>query len=229
MEKLILHLKNLDLLENSYVIITSDHGEHLCDRSDHYLYGHGVHQSVYESQIKVPLIIFNTKFKKRVIKKQVELRDIFHTILHLIGLSNSKNEVLDINRSIIFQIDNNLTPEYIYGENIKSRKEMEKQIKYNRRFIKSSLIPKILNNVYFVRSNEFKYINFNNKIEEFYDLINDPSEQIDIISDNHEEYNNMKRYLKEHLTSIKNPNNLAKILTGKEKSIIKKAIKDIRI
>ncbi len=227
--KLILVLKKLGLVENSYIIITSDHGEHLCSQPDHYLYGHGVYQSVFDSLIKVPLIIFNPKLKGRIIDEQVESKDLFHTILHLIGFPKEKNKLLNLEKSIIHQINNNLTPKYIFGEHLKSKKEILALIKTFKRFIKSSLIPKVINNTYFIRSKSFKYVSYEEKIEEFYDLINDPSEQINIISDNHEEYNNMKRYLKEHLTSIKNPNNLARILTGKERSMIKKAIKDIRI
>jgi len=58
-------LKNLGLYENSYIIITSDHGEHLGDKLDHYFWEHNTYQSLYESLVRVPLIIFNTNFKKK--------------------------------------------------------------------------------------------------------------------------------------------------------------------
>lgn len=228
-EKLILILRKLGLLENSYIIITSDHGEHLCSQLDHHWYGHGVYQSVLDSQIKVPLIIYNPKLNPQIIDDQVELKDLFYTILHLIGFPNDEDKSLNLQKSIIHQINNISTPKYIFGENLKPKKEIISQIKAFKRYIKPSLIPKLFYNSYFVRSKSYKYVRYEDKIEEFYDLINDPYEQVNIISDNHEEYNNMKHYLKEHLKNIENPENLTNILTEKEKSIVKKAIKNIKI
>ncbi len=228
-EKLILILKKLGLLENSYIIITSDHGEHLCSQTDHYLYGHGVYQSVFDSQIRVPLIIYNPKLNYQIIEDQVELKDLFYTIFQLIRLSNDDTKFLNLQKSIIHQINKNSTPKYIFGEHLKPKKEIMSLIKTFKRQIKPFLIPKLFYNIYFVRSKSFKYITYEDKVEEFYNLNNDPYEQINIISGNHEEYKNMKIYLEEHLKSIKNPENLAKILTKKEKYIIKKAIKDLKI
>jgi len=53
--KILSRLRILGLLENSFIIITSDHGELLCDKSDHYYWTHGVFHSVYDSLIKIPL------------------------------------------------------------------------------------------------------------------------------------------------------------------------------
>lgn len=228
-EKLIQILNKLGILDNSYVIITSDHGEHLCSQLDHYLYGHGVYQSVFDSQLKVPLIIYNTKLNHQIIDDQIELKDLFYTILHLIGFPNDEDKSLNLQKSIIHQINNRMTPKYIFGEHLKSKKEMLSLIKTFKRYIKPSLIPKLFFNIYFARSKFFKYIKYEDKIEEFYDLINDPYEQVNIISENHEEYNNMKNHLEQHLKSIRNPENLAKIFTKKEKSIIKKALKNVKI
>ncbi|GAG89993.1 unnamed protein product, partial [marine sediment metagenome] len=101
--KLISNLKSLGLLENSYIIITADHGEHLSNQSDHYYYGHGVNQSAYESLINVPLIIYHPDFKKKTINNQVELIDLFHTILHLTGISKNQNKYLNVEKSILHQ------------------------------------------------------------------------------------------------------------------------------
>ncbi|MFX1328691.1 MAG: sulfatase-like hydrolase/transferase [Promethearchaeota archaeon] len=228
-EKLILILKKIGLLENSYIIITSDHGEHLCSYSDHYLYGHGVYQSVFDSQIRVPFIIYNPKIKYRVIEDQVELKDLFYTISQLIGFSNDKYKSLNLKKSILYQINNMTTPKYIFGEHLKPKREILSLIKTFKRQINPSLIPKLFYNIYFVRSPYFKYIKYENEIEEFYDLINDPYEQTNIISDDNEEYQKMKLFLEQHLKNIKNPKNLTKILTKKEKLVIRRATKNIKI
>lgn len=72
-QKIFSILDDLNLLENTYIIIASDHGEHLGDSSDHYLWEHSTYLSLYESVIKVPLIIYQKKFKKKVVKQQAEI------------------------------------------------------------------------------------------------------------------------------------------------------------
>ncbi len=228
-EKLFSVLQNLGLLENSYVIITSDHGELLGSQIDHYLYGHGIYQSVLDSQIKVPLIIYHPKFYKRIIEDQVELKDVFHTILHLVGIPDDKNKYLNLQKSLINQIESNTTPKYIYGENLKLEKEIKTLIEVYKRFVKADLIQKIFSDICFLRSESYKYVKFEQNIEEFYDLINDPHEQVNIISDDLEEYHHMKHYLTGQLKKIKNLKNLTEIMTIKEKSVIRKAINDLKI
>lgn len=228
-EKLISIFKKLELLDNTYIIITSDHGDHLCSEFDNYLYGHGVYQSVYDSLIKVPLIIYKPNLKEGIIDHQVELKDLFHTILHLTGFFKDNNEYFDLKKSILYQINNNLTPKYIFGENLKSKKETRTLVRSFKRYINPSLIQKLTNNIHFLRSNSFKYISYEEKVEEFYDLINDPFEKTNIISDNHEEYLKMKLFLEEHLKYIKNPKNLAEILTKKEKLVLRRVMKNIKI
>lgn len=56
-QDLFMKLEDSGRLKDSTIIITSDHGEHLCDQLDHYLWDHITYQSVYISLIKVPLII----------------------------------------------------------------------------------------------------------------------------------------------------------------------------
>lgn len=76
-------LKQRGLLQNTLVIITSDHGEHL---GDHGLEGHG--NSLYSSLLRVPLILF---FGDRIphglrVNEPVSLRDLPRTVATLAGL-----------------------------------------------------------------------------------------------------------------------------------------------
>lgn len=222
-------LSRLKLLQNTYVIITSDHGEHLSDQKEYCFYGHGVDQSAYEPLIRVPLIIYNTNFKKRIISNQVELIDLFHTILHLTGISNDRNKYLNPEKSILYQIDNNTTPHYIYGEHLKVRREMHMIVNNHRKHIKKDQIPKIIYDLYFLRSSRYKYINFQNQIEEFYDLVNDPFEQINIVDQNDENYNEMKSYLFNFRKKIKNVDSLQYLISEREKNILDKTINKLKI
>jgi arylsulfatase A-like enzyme len=67
---------------NTYVIITSDHGMGVGDRNN--LQQHG--NSVYDDQVRVPLLIFGPKIKGRRIDTPVSLNDLFPTIVEMAGL-----------------------------------------------------------------------------------------------------------------------------------------------
>jgi arylsulfatase A-like enzyme len=220
-------LRELNLLDDSYIIITSDHGEHLGGRLDHYFWEHNTYQSVYEPLVKVPLLIYNKQFKKRIIKEQVQLKDLFHTIIHLTGLSS---HYLNLNKSILHQIETNDTPEYIFGEYPNPKEEMHRLINSHRRTITKYLTPKIFNNLRFVRSNLYKYIKYDNlPIEEFYDLLNDPNEQNNIFDKNIEEYKKMKLFLENQLKLIWDPEIIRDLITKKEKELVKNIISGFKI
>jgi arylsulfatase A-like enzyme len=227
--KIISILEISKLLKNSYVIITADHGEHLSSKLDHYYYGHGVDQSAYEPLIRVPLIIYHPNLEKKIINNQVEIKDLFHTILDLTGIPKSQNRYIKEERSIIYQINNKCTPEYIYGEHLKDKRETQIIINQNKKYIKKNQIPRIYNNLYFLRSNHYKYINFENQIEEFYDLIKDPNEQFNIIDKNIKDINNMKSEMKKFIEKINDFNEIEYLITEREKDLLKKNIKRLKI
>jgi arylsulfatase A-like enzyme len=79
-DNLIEELRQRDLLDNTLIIITSDHGEHF---GDHDLLGHG--NSFYRQLLQVPLIM---RFPRRIpgasiISAPVSLRDLPATILDI--------------------------------------------------------------------------------------------------------------------------------------------------
>ena len=75
-------MKDIKLYENSIIIITSDHGEEFMEHG-------GIHhgQSLYNEQLRVPLIIKIPKQKNALISDQVSLIDIFPSILNLLNIS----------------------------------------------------------------------------------------------------------------------------------------------
>ena len=225
-EKIYSILEELDILQNTYLIVTSDHGEHLCGKTDHYLWEHYTYLSVYDSVIKVPLLIHNLNFKDRIVRNQVDLKDLFHTILHLTGIPIIDNKYLNIKNSLIYQIENNSTPKYIYGEFLKSKLGIYFLIKKYRNSINKKIIPKLLNNIYFLRSDNYKYIRYNNE-EEFYDLMTDTDEKFNILNPNNEEKLKMKSYMNQFLIKINHIEEIKDITTEKEKFLIKKFVKKI--
>jgi arylsulfatase A-like enzyme len=72
------------VLDDTVVIVTSDHGEHL---GDHRLFFHGC--SLYRQLVNVPLVVAGpTRVPKRqVVDEPVSLRDVPATVLDLAGLA----------------------------------------------------------------------------------------------------------------------------------------------
>jgi arylsulfatase A-like enzyme len=80
---LLVELSRREMLENTLVIVTSDHGEHL---SDHGLFFHGC--SLYRQLVQVPLLIVGKKGIPvgRKVSEPVSLRDLPATLIELLGL-----------------------------------------------------------------------------------------------------------------------------------------------
>ncbi len=226
-------LEKLDaqgLLDNTFVIITSDHGELLGDKADHYYWTHGVYQSVNEALIKVPLIIYNRNFTQNSVSDLVELKDIFHTILHLTDI-NRKNKInsFDIKKSIMYQINKHTTPKYILGEFMKDKADMVNRINFHRDLVDKSLIPKLFNNIYYIRSDKYKLIRYENTLDEFYNILIDPNEINNIIDRNDSNYKDMEQKLIELTDNRKMREEVTNLLTYKEKLSIKKIIHNFKI
>ena len=73
------------MLDDTLVIVASDHGEHL---GDHLLFFHGC--SLYRQLVGVPLVIVDPKGVPagRVVVEPVSLRDIPATVVDLLGLAD---------------------------------------------------------------------------------------------------------------------------------------------
>jgi arylsulfatase A-like enzyme len=84
--KLLDELERRSLLDNTLIIITSDHGEHL---GEHGLFGHG--KSLYSQELHVPLVIIppGGLANGRVVRAPVSLRDLPATVADVLGSQSS--------------------------------------------------------------------------------------------------------------------------------------------
>ena len=83
-EKIVDNLKKLGILNNTIIILTSDHGEEFWEH-DGFAHGH----TVYNELLHVPLIIgYIPHLPKKRIKSYVQLLDLFPTILSLVGIKS---------------------------------------------------------------------------------------------------------------------------------------------
>lgn len=83
-------LDDLEIDDNTIIVLTADHGEELMDRTR---FGHG--STLYQEVIRVPLIVYDPEYPKlsgKRVDKNVEVRFIAKTIL---DLTNTQSDFLD--------------------------------------------------------------------------------------------------------------------------------------
>ncbi|MCD6399528.1 sulfatase-like hydrolase/transferase [candidate division WOR-3 bacterium] len=178
------YLDENGIIDNTYVIITADHGEEFWD---HGHYGHGAQigrpMKLYNEMIHVPLIFFGPDVKNKKIEQPVSLTDLVPTIL----------DMIDIEYSAHFD-----------GENIMNTTQKERSI------IAESISPgdpvgymKSPNKyeVYAYIKDEWKYILYttNKRRDELYNLKEDPKESTNVIYEYPEIAEELKRGILEHI------------------------------
>ncbi len=159
-------LKDLDLDKKTLIILTSDHGEVLGEHNAYFY-----HVGCYEENIRVPLIIRYPRLfpKGKVVSKQVSLIDIAPTIL----------ESLNIKKSF-----------YMQGESLLSF--MKHWRRYNADYVLS-----FMKESYALRSEHWKlYHNGESNSWELYNLKSDPKEQYNLSDKNPNEFEKMRKILK---------------------------------
>lgn len=169
LDELIRGLEKRDLLEDTLLIVTSDHGEHL---GDHDLMDHKM--SVYDALIHVPLIIRYPRVVPQGvrIRGQVQTNDLFATVLRMCGVEHSPptgTASLPLNNS-------QATREYAFAEFgsptrflqiMRDRFPTARCAQFDRSFVA-------------VRGPRYKYIWASDGGCELFDIVRDPNETRDI-------------------------------------------------
>lgn len=83
--ELLSKLEGLGLLDNSIVVLTADHGESLDEHGNFFRHG----DDLFNSNVRVPLIIHHPKAKQKVVGGPVGLIDIVPTLLDFVGVDAS--------------------------------------------------------------------------------------------------------------------------------------------
>lgn len=140
-------LNKLKLLNNTIVILTSDHGEGLFDH-DYFFHDF----NLYESTLRVPLLI-QIPFSRASVKEitcQVQLIDLMPTIFELIGIEINKQAEGHSFMALFKNMNSNEFNRYIFSETPHGEVS--------------------------IRTDEWKLINFSDRIE-LYNLKLDPEEK----------------------------------------------------
>ncbi len=165
-------LERRNILDNTFVIVTADHGQQFLEHGYHGHGDHGYDKCVYDELIHVPLIITGPGIESKVISDQVSLLDLAPTILDMLGIGKPKaflgNSLLPLLRAQRVGVRN---PEAI-SEVDTLRRDYSKRfrIQFDSRRRRLSL-----------RTVKWKYIYTEGGEDELYHLESDPKETQNMI------------------------------------------------
>mgnify|MGYP001207361183 CR=1 FL=1 len=167
-------LEEKGLLENTIIVINSDHGYPDPSRNISYTQmrdlGHDLIMT--DDNILAPLVFVAPNITPKVIKEPVSLLDISPTILDIVGINDgelkNENEMGKSLKSLIFE------------ENLSPKNQIQR---VDNRYIAQN------NRLSALRDNRYKYIfDFDNNKEFFYDIKKDRLELKDLIDDEKKTY-----------------------------------------
>ncbi len=182
--KLFARLKEADLYENSLIIVTADHGEAFGERKH---IEHGT--SVYQDQVKVPLIIkYPNSSQKTVIEQYVSGVDILPTVLDTLGYEIPGNV-----QGLSLLKPEDLNNRTVISESFPDRIKLRLHKRFHR--IERAIF-----------SNSMKFISSTSGKSELYDLSKDPREKTNIDMVNNAISENLESKLNKWLLAVKEKN-----------------------
>jgi arylsulfatase A-like enzyme len=145
-------LKKSNMMKNTMIIITADHGEAFFE------HGFSCHNNnLFDEEIRIPMIVYYPeKFPGLKIKKQVSIIDILPTIFEILGKK---------------------TPDYLHG--ISLLKEIEQGFIRDKPLLMELDGPNFYKAI---RNDKWKFVyDYKKSLPMFFDLVNDPEEKNSLI------------------------------------------------
>lgn len=183
-------LRDSGLFDNTLMIIASDHGENF---GEHGLAGHAL--SVYDSVLHVPLIVSFPSLvsKERRIRNLVSTIDIYPTILDAVDIKLEEG----ISGKSLLPFEDRKIHDFICAEYA----GLHRAYAFGTRTI-SREFSRIDKGCKCVRNLVYKYIitrDGSSEKEELYNVLRDPSEQLNIAAEHPDEASNLKEQLQSAL------------------------------
>jgi arylsulfatase A-like enzyme len=165
--QLVDEIKRRGLLDNTLVIVTSDHGEQL---GEHGVIAHGA--SLYRPEMHVPLLIIapGGSASAKVVSEPVSLRDIPATVAEYVGLGAQH----PFPGASLTRLLHNAEPAAPEAQSILS------EVEHNEVLPRSPQIPSSLGPAVSLVSSDRVYIRSAGGREELYDRVHDPLESVDL-------------------------------------------------
>ncbi len=162
-------IEDLGFLENSIIMILSDHGTSLGEKIGERAYG----AFCYDYTMKTFAYLYNPDINPKIISSQVRHIDFMPTILEMLDIPiNTSFEKLDGKSLMPLIKGQNMSEEFAFSETGNPLNDKE---------------PPKIPNTKSIRNSKWKLIhNEHNDTKELYDLENDPSEENNLIGKNFE-------------------------------------------
>ncbi|MFG6098658.1 sulfatase [Leptothoe sp. ISB3NOV94-8A] len=169
-------LKQAGRLENTYVVVCADHGEHLGEKQ---LIGHSL--SIYNELVQVPLIIHdpNDIISRGTVRDDVvSTRCLFHTVLSATGLATPEEAELSLEHSNTSKTLEEVDPEHcVYAEAITPQNVLNLIQKRQPELISQHACDQTRRAVWV---GNHKLIETAQNPPELYDVQDDPNESLDL-------------------------------------------------
>ena len=174
-------IKDLGLLENSIILILSDHGIGVGEKIGERAYG----AFCYDYTLKTFAYLYNADITPRTISSQVRHIDFMPTILEMLDIPiNTSFEKLDGKSLMPIINGQNISEDFAFSETGNPLNEKA---------------PPKTPNIKSIRNSKWKLIhNEHDNTKELYDLQNDPSEENNLIGKNFEIEKELSKELLKH-------------------------------
>ena len=188
--KLTESLKNHKILENTWIIITSDHGESLTEHDIFF-----DHHGLYEVTTHVPLILYNSCIfpDAKRIKGMIQHVDLVPTVCDYLGLNDKK-----------LQCDGTSMREMIDGD----AKEIRKFAYFEESYVQRKIGLRNKTHKYIFAPDGIGQCSYCQKVhagaEELYDLEKDPGETNNVVTENRIITDQMRADLKNVIHNLDN-------------------------
>ena len=195
LERLFQELERRSLLQNTIVVVTSDHGEEF---GEHGLFGHGV--SLYRPELHIPLmVVYPPKVPRGVVVDDpVSLRDVPATILSLL----ESGQGTDLPGTALCDFWRDKTQ-----ANEKPTQPVLSEVDRRRRIPPGAgHVPAARGLMRSLITDDWVYIRNGDNAEELYNLETDPSQERNLIEEDHaqDDLARLREQLEE-LTSNEDP------------------------
>lgn len=174
-------LKENDEWDDTMVVVCADHGEL---HGEHDLYGHEF--CIYDPLVNVPLLVKHPNLSDDRSDQQVELLDLYHTVLDHTGVDGSGATVsLDRTRSLLNADYREFeSGEYAFVEYYRPVVELKQlEEKASAAGITLDKNSRFYSRMRAVRRPDAKYIRNERIADEYYDLASDPGETTNLGKD----------------------------------------------
>ncbi len=183
--KFVRELKHRGLLDETLLIITSDHGEAI---GDHGIFGH--RQSVYDELTRVPLVLRHPRIQTpgRRVAGRVQTYDIFRTVLDFVGVEEPLPSDAALSRNLFEE-----PPKH--RRIVAEEESAEWAVRFAPKLAQQIDLSRVRKRYKAIHKGNFKYIWGTEGVRELYDLAKDPKEKKNLASELPDEVERLSREL----------------------------------